>query len=143
MRRLADDTRGVTAVEFALALPILLLFVLGLSEMGLAVNEKMRLQSAARSGAQFALAAPTDTAGIIGAVEQASGLVAADIQVAVTTFCGCADGTDVACDSQCSDLSTRRTYVGVSVTETYPLTLSFPGMAQNLTLSGSAILRVE
>lgn len=141
--RFVLDTRGVTAVEFALSLPILLLFVLGLSEMGMAVNEKMRLASAARSGAQFALIDPADSAGIAQAVELASGLTPADILVNVTTFCGCADGTDIACDVVCPDASTRRTYVAVTVTENYPLMLSFPGMDPSLVLTGNATMRVE
>ncbi len=61
MRRLARAEGGQAVIEFALALPILLLLILGLVQFGLLLNAKQQLEDTARQGARaFALSARLD-----------------------------------------------------------------------------------
>ncbi len=142
LAKLVRCRRGVVAVEFALVLPILVLAVVGLIEFGLAVNEKMRLVSAARAGAQYGYTTSTDTAAVTQAVTDAAG-IANKIDVSVVPSCGCADGSTVACDASCGDGSQLLSYVTVTVTESWPMIFQFPGFTDPLTLTGTSIMRTN
>ena len=139
--RLFGDVRGVSAVEFALTAPMLIVAAIALADFGLAVNEKMRLESAARAGAQAGFSSAGNVAAMQTATLAATGLNPSSVTVAATSYCGCANGSVISCSTTCSDGSTIRTYVSVSVTETYPLLLSYPGFSSPVTLSASSSLR--
>jgi Flp pilus assembly protein TadG len=53
-RRLARDTRGIAAVEFALFTPVFALLVAGIIDLGGALYTKFKLDSAVTAGANFA-----------------------------------------------------------------------------------------
>jgi Flp pilus assembly protein TadG len=53
LHRRADAERGAAMVEFALVLPILAMFVLGIFTGGVAYNNKQQITSAARDGARY------------------------------------------------------------------------------------------
>lgn len=59
----ARGDRGAVLVEFALVLPILVMFLFGLVTAGMAWNQNLSLSSAARSGARYAATLPTSTTG--------------------------------------------------------------------------------
>lgn len=141
--RLYGCRAGVGAVEFALMLPILVLLMVAVADFGLAVNEKMRLTTAARAGAQAAYKASGDTAGVVVAVQQASGLDAAAITIASQKSCGCMSGAAVACDGTCADGNGVRTYVAVSVSESWAPVIVSSVMDAPITMTGTAILRVK
>jgi len=62
IRRLGRDARGQALVEFALLLPVLLLLVLGIVELGRAWNLAQMMSDVAREGARRAVIAdPTIT----------------------------------------------------------------------------------
>lgn len=52
--KLRKDENGQSLVEFALVVPVLLLFLLGIVEFGWLFNAKISLTSAAREGARVA-----------------------------------------------------------------------------------------
>lgn len=141
--RLIRCRDGVGAVEFALLLPILLTLLLGVADFGLAVNEKMRLTSAARAGAQWAYKKAGDTGGVALAVQQAAGLDAGRITIATQSFCGCVSGAAVACDGTCNDGNGVRSYVTVTVSENWSPLIISTVMASPVTLSGTVTLRLK
>ena len=51
--RLANNESGATAVEFALVLPVILIFVFGIIEFGLLMFNKQVLTNACREGARL------------------------------------------------------------------------------------------
>ncbi len=54
LARLGRDERGISAVEFALVLPVLVILAAGLTEMGRVVNQATTVQKALRAGAIYA-----------------------------------------------------------------------------------------
>jgi len=59
-RVLAESTTGAAVVEFAVALPLLIVLVVGIFDFGGAFNLKQELNNAAREGARFGAAQPTN-----------------------------------------------------------------------------------
>jgi Flp pilus assembly protein TadG len=85
MRTLREDRaagqRGSAVVEFALVLPLVLIVVLGLVQVGLVVRDRLLVESAARAGARAA-ALQDDPAAIAAAsLAAGAGLDAGLVQV--------------------------------------------------------------
>lgn len=64
---------GVAAIEFALVLPLLLLFVAGITDFGRAFFTEIMLTNAAREGARAAIGSSTATVGDVQARAAAAG----------------------------------------------------------------------
>lgn len=60
MRRLLSETTGSNLLEFAVALPLLVVFVIGMFDFGSAFNIKQKLNNAVRGAARFGSSLPTD-----------------------------------------------------------------------------------
>ncbi len=67
-RRLGADERASQIVEFALSLPLLVLFVVGIFDFSGALSLKQKLTNAAREGARVAAADPANDLGNPSAV---------------------------------------------------------------------------
>jgi Flp pilus assembly protein TadG len=90
----AED--GISAVEFALATPVLLLLILPLLDLGQAASEQIRLNLAVQAGAQYAslnLWGSTSSSDIANVVNNATTMSLSN--VSATEVCGCpnANGT--------------------------------------------------
>lgn len=57
--RLLKDVRGAALLEFAIVLPLLVVFTVGIFDFGGAFNQKQKIEQAAQEGARFAGAQPT------------------------------------------------------------------------------------
>ncbi|MBS0526660.1 MAG: pilus assembly protein [Proteobacteria bacterium] len=115
MHRLKDllgDRRGNFAIELALALPILLLLLAGLLDLGRLSIEKSALLQGAREGAQYGIQAPADTTNIQTTATNATGVTGAT--ATTSTFCECVSGTQVACTTTCSGGAAIKQYVVVT-----------------------------
>lgn len=133
--------RGAAAVEMALMAPFLVAGLLGVADLGMTVNERVKLASAARAGAQKAMSDPANTAAIRQAVEIATqDLVASRLTVVVSTQCSCSDGIAIVCGTTCADGNTRN-YVTVQVSEAYPTLVTYPLLGPTVQLSADATLR--
>jgi Flp pilus assembly protein TadG len=62
--------RGVAALEFALIAPVLILLLLGVYDIGNAVDEQMVMQQALRAAGQYAMSFPENNNGILAAIQQ-------------------------------------------------------------------------
>jgi Flp pilus assembly protein TadG len=128
--------RGTAALEFALVAPLFLLIALGGYDLGTAIQTSMRLERAARAGAQYALTQPRDHEGIRAATIAAwPELALSDVPLPTET-CLC-QATPVSCPAECAEtlvwtlsISARR--------EIRPLII--PTLAAR---SGSAVLRLR
>src|SRR5580692_6258774 len=63
LRRLWDDDRASQIVEFALSLPLLVLFVVGIFDFSGAISLKQKVTNAAREAARVAAADPANDLG--------------------------------------------------------------------------------
>lgn len=79
-----EQQRGQTLVEMALVLPVFLLFVMGIFDLGRAVLLGNTVAEAARQGARYAVVNPADCTGIKTAVTNALAGVAQVAPSAVT-----------------------------------------------------------
>ena len=139
--------RGIAAAEVALIAPVVILVFLSVYDVGRAVWRTMQLETAARIGAQYAFANPTDTAGITSRV-QASLVGWTGLTIASPTMtCQCDNGTAANCTTGTCPFGAGTVspigYITVTVTQPLsfisPLTAAlFPTMA---TLRGSVALR--
>ena len=59
-RRLRSETRGSNLLEFAVALPLLVVFIIGMFDFGSAFNLKQKLNNTVRGAARFGSSLPTD-----------------------------------------------------------------------------------
>jgi hypothetical protein len=82
LRRTNDDERGQSLVEFALVIPIVLLLIIGLFDLGRAVYAYNSVSNAARTGARVAIVDQTIEIQQ-RAIEQAVSLGLAPVEVAV------------------------------------------------------------
>jgi Flp pilus assembly protein TadG len=58
--RVQEEVEGASIVEFAVALPLLVVLVVGIFDFGAAFNLKQQLNNAARQGARFGASQPTN-----------------------------------------------------------------------------------
>lgn len=114
LKNLRLDRGGNFAIEFALALPILLLLLVGLLDLGRLSIEKSALLQGAREGAQYGILAPTDTTNIQTTAANATGVSGAT--ATTSTFCECVSGTPAVCNSTCSGGGSPKQYIIVSTT---------------------------
>ena len=68
LSRLFGAESGMAAAEFALMLPIFGFGLLSMLDVGLAINERMKLDQAVRSGAQLVMTGVEDVAALESAV---------------------------------------------------------------------------
>ncbi len=145
----SDD--GAAAVEFALILPMLILMVLAIVDMGKMVSTRSALESAARAAVQASFADPTDDATMMAAASAAlstAGITGGSVQTPVH-LCECSSGATVDCTTgTCPSGSVRHT-VTVTVTKDYsPIynltNLPFGlGIDFTMTLPGTATMRAK
>ncbi len=121
MRR---NERGAAAVEFALVLPLLVLLLAGIAELGRVFYLQATLAGAAREGARV-MALQNNATAAVTAVKSAAGpLVLSDSQIVVSPGSGA-----------CKSTATAPAQAKVTITFTTPLvTTLFP--LTSLTLRG-------
>lgn len=90
---LVTDAAGAQLLEFAVALPLLVVFVVGIFDFGGAFNLKQMLNNIAREGARFASGMPTTDLDAIGtppSVTAIRDLVVSHLQTSRLNDCGLA-----------------------------------------------------
>jgi Flp pilus assembly protein TadG len=158
-RLLRADQRGSVIVELALMLPLMAIFVLGASDIGIIVREHQMLQNAAREGARFS-ALPANQIGTSpGATPEAIRdkviNYLAQEKITIASSACTADGT-VPKQWNCGSITIRQQYpipyvvdgsnltdYGSSVSVTYNRALLFSGGSlfqfNSISLNGNSI----
>jgi Flp pilus assembly protein TadG len=128
--------RGQTAVEFALVIPVMLMFLLGMFQVGVTFFNKESLQTSARDGARAGAIHTGSTVAQINAYvdaavrANATGLDTSTTKLIVTSFCK-PDPTD------CEQGDT------IDVTVTYPWKIGVLSFSQSGTLMTHTKLLME
>src|SRR5216683_6158696 len=90
---------GNAAIEFALIAPILAAMLVAMTDLGVAIYEKMEICTAADAGVQYAVAKGWNSAAIQNAVTSATSLAGLSASPAPTKTCGCVSGATIAAAS--------------------------------------------
>ena len=147
-KRFRDDRRGVAATEFALIAPVLVFLLLGVCDYCLYMNTVIRLQTTARSGAQYILNGG-DPANLVEDVVIPSdlGVTAANagsVLVRNDVVCRCNSGQEIDCNTTCGAGDYQRHFIEVEMTINYNAPfLPYVGLNQTMPLQGYVTLQSE
>jgi len=141
-----DHTTGTAAIEFALAVPVLLVLLMGVVEVGFAMYQAMQVYNSVEAGTVYAAKNGFDPAGIAAAVVNASGTQGITATPAPENFCGCPDAGGIvaaACGSPCADGNPSGEYVRISAALSHETILPYPGLPLPATLTAQSIIRLN
>lgn len=147
--------RGVALVEFAIAVPLLALILVGLIEVGRYAYFAIAVGNAARAGASFGAASFVNAANLAG-IRAAATTDGTNNVHAITptaqTVCSCWNGatgtespappTHATCGTTCAT-GVNVTYVQVDTTGTFTSMFNYPMLPNSYTASARAIMRVK
>jgi Flp pilus assembly protein TadG len=125
----AADRSGNVMMEFALALPILTLLMVGLIDLGSFGLQKSAMLQGARAGAQYGIlvCSNSDTctaqsSNINSTAQGATGL--SGVTATNSPFCECVTGTTVLCSTTCGSGQTLKRYITVNTTKSFSSVLA-------------------
>ncbi len=123
LRRMRRDASGSATVEFALALPVLILFFCGIAASTLALFVQNSVKDAVGVGARYATLSPTPTAAEVIAKVKA---------VSQTDLTGSSSTVTVSAGTD----SAGRTYFTISASKAYQFPI-YPFAGRTVTLSAT------
>jgi len=134
---------GTAAVEFGLFLPLFVILLVGLVEIGFAMFGSMQVYSAVEAGALYAAKNGWNAAGISSAVANSTNVSGVAASPAPSQFCGCpalAGVTVTTCGTTCAGGGAVGQYIRINatLTRTTILTSAFGLPA---TLTAQSIIR--
>jgi len=137
--------RGQSAVELALAVPVLVLLLVIGSDYSRIFYVSVAVNSAARAGAQYGsqtVITAADSTGMIAAAKtDGANLLSL---TATASQCTCASSTTVAaCPTSYCTNAPQATFVEVDTQSVFNTILNYPGIPTSTTLSGKAIMQVQ
>jgi Flp pilus assembly protein TadG len=146
MRSFLRSEEGVSVVEFAVVLPVMIFMLLGLIELGRYGYYAILAANAARAGVQYGAYSTgnmVDTAGITNAAK-VDGENLSSWTVTTKQLCSVNGASPAACATSNGSSPPTNTiyYVEVQVSGTYNPLISYPGIPKNVPISGSATMRV-
>jgi Flp pilus assembly protein TadG len=153
MRARRDDisTAGAATVELALIIPVLVLIMLGLLDMGRVFYGAITVVSAARAGVAYGSMSPVhaDNIPAMVAAAQADAVDVNGLTFAAAKTCECPSEspptvscTLTVCPNAAVDGNVR-IYVETTVTGTFSTTLPYPGIPNTISISRTAKMRAQ
>ena len=163
MQELWRSQRGVAMIEFAVVMPVLVLLMLPLIDLGMGFYTKTQMMTAAEAGSQYAFVhgwngtSTTTQTAILSAVTSATSLSGLSASPAPVLACGCANGTTITYSSPggsftpsscfaltaCANTQKPGAYVTVSTQVNYTPLFSYWIFGGTATLSASSTLRIQ
>ncbi|MDP6605401.1 MAG: pilus assembly protein [Dehalococcoidia bacterium] len=142
----AHPEGGAALVEMAVIMPLLLLMVMGVGDLGRVMYTAITLSHAARAGAAYGAQSnghTGDAAGIQQAAEEEAQNIGT-IGVTSQRICECTGGSPVSCTTaSCGSYGPPRAFVEVTATQTYATLIAYPGIPSTVPLSRTAKVRVQ
>jgi Flp pilus assembly protein TadG len=115
-----ERTRGTGLLELAFLLPVFMILVAGVVDMGRYAQFNILVANAAHTGALYGsqnLVAASDTIGIQAAAINDAGTLSTPLQVSSQMLCGCAaNSLSTTCPAACAN---ALTYIQVTATGTF------------------------
>ena len=156
MRRARHSDRGAAAVEFALVLPLLLTLIIGVLDLGEALNAQALITDAARESVRaLVLSSGTPQAVCVGV--QAAGAYSSDIQWDAGAGVSCTGGADTgspvvcpapgvaittSCMTPCPSPNPGGANAEVILHATVPYLIPgyIPGLGTSINVTGQAVM---
>jgi hypothetical protein len=138
LRALAQRGDGAAATEFAIVVPVMGFLLTGTIDLAQLGNQGLNLDAAVRTGAGYAMLAPTNEAGIRSSIQTYANFTAGSVTVsfcgpgsgcpaptdtfAPPQYCTCDNGAGVACDNNIATCSSgpKHFYVTFQAVQTLP-----------------------
>jgi Flp pilus assembly protein TadG len=149
LRTLLRTEAGTSAVEFALAAPMLLGLLVPIGDLGMAYSQQIQVQQAAQAGAQYAAFHPWNShsvTAISNAVTSAGTLAGITASPAPSQACGCPNGsaiTSATCNSACPNGEAAGYYVVVGAQLRYTPRLPYSVLGNSTILSARSTVRIQ
>ena len=131
LQRLWHRDGGNMMIEFALALPVLSIMLLGMLDLGRFGLDKSAMLPGAREGAQFGTLTPnspnltaTDLTNVNTTAQGATGLTG--VTASSSLFCECTSGSGVSCTSTCA--GGLKHYITVTTTRPFTSVVGTTGL---------------
>lgn len=137
---------GTAALEFALTVPFLVVFLMAVAELGFAMYEAMQVYNSAEAGVLYASKNGFDSAGISAAVVNATGAQGVTASPAPTQFCGCPQTsgvTTISCSATCTGGTAPGQYARVYAALPHQSILPAFALPIPATLTAQAIIRLN
>lgn len=139
------EASGQSVVELAMAIPLLLLLLLAVVEIGRLYYASLTADDAARAGVEYGaqnLATASDITGMENTALQDAKDVSG-MSATASQWCECGNGTQTTCgDAMCAS-GTESVYVEVDTHLQFHTLLTYPGIASSVNIAGHAVRRVE
>jgi Flp pilus assembly protein TadG len=135
---------GTSMTELALAAPILALLLMGVIDVGRYMYFAILAANAARAGVAYG-AQNVQTAGDLSGMESAAlsdGQSLSQWTAGAQTLCSTNGATLITCASSSVPPAGTLYYVKVQVSGTFQTLATYPGIPNNVPISGSAVMRV-
>ncbi len=139
LRALGIGESGASLVEFALVAPFLALLLIGMIDFGRYTYDGILAANAARAGVQYgaqSLITAVDTTGIEKAAIADAGSLP-NLSASPQPYC-LANGAIASCTT-----SGAVPYVKVVTSGTFTPLIKYPGLPASLSITGTAVMRVE
>ncbi len=146
LRSEGDGVAGVAATEFAIAVPLLLMFAICTFDIGVGYYRKAQVENAAQAGAQYALLHGFNVSAIQNAVAASTSNSGVSASPTPSQFCGCASSSGIAsapCNSTCPSGATAGRYVSVTAQAGYTPVISYPFFPDSFNFTATSTLRMQ
>lgn len=137
-RHLLRSDDGVVAIEFGVVASLLMIMVIGATDLGLAMRHRSQMEGAVRAGLQEAMNGGTESA-VQAAVSASTDLPASPApSIVATKKCLDVDDAEVDCDSA----SVKSVYMEITIQQDHKWLLGFPGFSNPATLTLTNSVRI-
>ena len=144
--RRGERDGGQALVELALVLPLLLLMLVGVIDVGRLVYTTANVTNAARAGAMYGSQTYTSAGDGPGMISAAQAEVNTDVTLSSVTgvrVCRCSGADqEVLCTTICPNGQQLITYAKVTASAAYSPLFPYPGVPGNSTLTKTVSMRV-
>jgi Flp pilus assembly protein TadG len=144
--RLSDDQRGIVAIEFALFMPILILLLIGLIDVGRVFHRQMVLDRAVRAAADYAVVVGASADSLVAVREAVERVAPADPTGTrvISTAMACLCGVEAAsCSQFCGNGQAPDAYINVGLEETVEAIIPYPHVGQAIRVTSATTVRVN
>ncbi len=155
MKRFYSDHSGVAAVEFAFIAPILLVILIGTVDFGRYINDKMKIEAAARAAVEYLITTRDPDSVFENVIEpiydaQGDANWQATFTIETDLSCECFDGLAVECEfGFCEDAlddgspDYKRRFYSTTLNKTHDTLFFYPGFKKTYELRGDARMQLD